>query len=196
MDLEFYKQSLKSLLPKGRAWIHETGSRFLKLLYGFATELKRLDDRAIVLFNEALPYTTTELLGEWERITGLPDPDNTIGTIESRRQDLLSRLTSTGGATISYLQEVAQKLGFEIEIVEFRSFLAGRGRAGDRVSNPPWIYAFMVLVPSGQEADIRIQKLIVKLRPAHTVPIFKFGGLYFSAGNRCGQRLKQNTPYK
>ena len=94
-----YKPTLRSLLPRGKAWNFDLESNFLKLVFSFAVEMARVSNRALELITQVDPRTTTELLSDWERVLGLPDTCQGVlpASIEERRQDVISRLTMVGG---------------------------------------------------------------------------------------------------
>lgn len=85
-----------------------------------AQELVRVDERGAELVTEAYPRTTVELLPDWERVTGLPDPCNTAEQTTAERQAALQvRLTARGGQSRAYFIGLAATLGFDITITEF-----------------------------------------------------------------------------
>lgn len=194
---EEYTQLLRDLLPPGQAFRRDTGTNLERVLTGMAPEFSRVEARADTLALEANPATTTELLVDWERVTGLPD--NCSGeleeTIQGRRQAVLAKLASVGGQSIPYFIEVARQLGFEITITEFRPFRAGISRAGDRLTNgPEWPFVWQVnarettiisfragLSAAGEPlrswGNSALECKINQLKPAHTLVIFSYGGI-------------------
>lgn len=69
-----YLQQLVALLPSGPAIPREPGSRLSRLLEAPAAELARIEGRAVALLDEADPRLTAEMLTDWERAFGLPNP--------------------------------------------------------------------------------------------------------------------------
>lgn len=117
-----YQRALLGLLPTGLAWPRDSGSTLGRTLLGLAIGLARVDGRAADLFEEVDPGTTAELLADWERVVGLPDPCVTSPqTVAERRQALASRLTSSGGQSRSFFVQLASRLGYSVTITEFRS---------------------------------------------------------------------------
>ncbi|PTT59353.1 phage tail protein, partial [Pseudomonas sp. HMWF007] len=108
-----YLEQLKALLPPGQAFPRESGTTLHNLLDGMSVELARADSRAETLPEEANPATTIELLGDWERVVGLPDKCSGAleETLQGRRSALLAKLTSTGGQSPSYFIQLAATLG-------------------------------------------------------------------------------------
>lgn len=73
-DQAAYLAQLRALMPSGAAWPRHDDARLSQLLSGFSAELARIDGRALQLFDEIDPRTTAEMLLDWERVAGLPDP--------------------------------------------------------------------------------------------------------------------------
>lgn len=143
-----YRDALAGLLPTGAAWPRDTASALLQLVRSFAAELERLDMRAAQLLAETDPATTTELLPEWERVVGLPDPCVTTGqTVAERRQALEGRLTSVGGQSRRFFIELAARLGYSITIDEFASAAAATA-AGIPFTGDGWAHTWRVNVPT------------------------------------------------
>lgn len=69
-----YLQQLQELLPPGPAWPRDPDAYLTRLLSAWAAECARVDARANALMDEADPRATAELLPDWERMLGLPDP--------------------------------------------------------------------------------------------------------------------------
>jgi uncharacterized protein YmfQ (DUF2313 family) len=190
VTLEEYAQTLRKLLPRGPAWRPEVGTRLAALLLGLAEELVRIDGRARALIEESDPRTTFEMLGEYERVYGLPDP--CAGESQStaqRRASLLQKITSLGGQTAAYYIGVAAVLGFEITITEFHSHTVI-----DDVTHPlygiDWNYAWQVNAPletiiywtvDGSVDDPlstfgndQLECVLSDLKPAHTTIIHAY----------------------
>lgn len=189
-----YKQLLKSLLPPGDAFPRDVGTSLDDLLAALAEEWARVDSRGGTLIVEALPSSTSEMLTDWERVAGLPDKcSGTLETtIQGRRQALLAKLTSTGGQSKAYFIAVAEALGYDVTIEEFRPFRAGWSVAGDPLTNGDWVFAWRVHAPAVTVIPFRagqsvagealrtwgndtLECKINQLAPAHTVPIFAYG---------------------
>lgn len=160
--------------------------------------MARADARGVDLIEEMDPRTTQELLGDWERMTGLPDgctgaPDST----SERQAALHQKLTSTGGQSRAYFIEVAAKLGYSIEIEEHRPCAIGMP-CDVPVYGPDWAFAWTVhvLPPEGwydSSMAIAVAKIgdpvgirlrgwgsldlecvIGRSRPAHTIVLFTY----------------------
>lgn len=190
-----YLAQLQALLPQGFAWPREADAALTKLLLAWADELARVDGRAADLIEEADPRTTAELLADWERVAGLPDPcvEALAGTqtTAQRRAALVAKLTTIGGQSAAYYIALAASLGYTITVTEFRPFVAG-SVAGDALTNDEWIFAWQVNAPAesivafaagrscageplrawGNEL---LECVINRLRPAHTHVLFAYG---------------------
>jgi uncharacterized protein YmfQ (DUF2313 family) len=72
-----------------------------------------------------------ELLSDWERVVGLPDPcmpDNP--TVAERRQAVVARLTAQGGQTVAFFEGLAASLGYEATVQERRPFTCDVSECG------------------------------------------------------------------
>lgn len=73
VTLEAWLQSLKALLPPGRAFTREPGSVLEKLLAGVAAQLLAGQLKVEGLIGEADPRQATTMLADWEQLLDLPD---------------------------------------------------------------------------------------------------------------------------
>lgn len=186
-----YLGLLQKLLPPGFAFNREDGSTLAKVLNAFADEFSRVDVRVEGLLREADPRQASELLPDWERITGLPDACvGIIGTVDARRRAVAQRLGNIGGQTIAYFISLAQQAGFLVTISEFKPFQAGSD-AGDPLTNDDWRHTFRVNAPaesvqyfkagsrSGEPLAIwgndALECAIDRTKPAHTVVQYAYG---------------------
>lgn len=188
-----YRKMLLSLLPSGLAWPKESGSELYKQMDAFAQELARVDARAMRLLEEADPRTTFELITDWERIVGLPDECTpSTQTLQQRREAIVSKLAFVGGISRQFYIDLAAKLGFTITITEFRPFRAGISKAGDALTNGPWVFAWQVNAhtetvryfvagagsagePLATWGNDALECVISKYAPAGTIVLFSYG---------------------
>lgn len=187
-----YLAQLLALLPQGSIWTRDPTSNMGRTLRALAAGLARVDARGDRLVEEADPRTTLELLSDWERVAGLPDPClGSAPTIQQRRASLVAKLTGLGGQSPAYFQAVAAALGFTVSIVEFRQFRVNKSRVGDRLYGPDWRFTWRVVAPLntihyfrvGQSAvgePLRVwgndvlECVIRDLAPAHTIVQFAY----------------------
>lgn len=133
-----YAQQFMHLLPTGQAWprgsdcgspdtVLERVCRGLSDYWGF------VDGRAAdLLVRESDPRTTIELLPDWERAWGLPDPCFISGqSISERQRILVLWMTWLGAQSRDYLTAVAKLVGYDIQIEEYAPFQVGISRCGD-----------------------------------------------------------------
>ena len=87
---------------------------------------------ADLLERESDPRLTIELLPDWERNWGLPDPGVTAPlTIAERQFALVQRMTMLGAQSREFFIELAASIGYHITISEYRVFVCGLDHSGD-----------------------------------------------------------------
>jgi len=190
MTSDQYLDQLQALLPQGAAWTREKGATLTKFLQGFADELARVDLRGDQLIDEVDPRTTFEMIGDWERVAGLPDPCVGPGqTTAQRRSALLQKLVSVGGASRAYFIAVAAALGFTITISEFLEHSVADD-VEHQLFGADWAFAWQVNSalntvgeltvedtaddPLAWWSNVPLECVISRLKPAHTVVIFAY----------------------
>ncbi|MGE0671974.1 MAG: YmfQ family protein [Methylibium sp.] len=190
-ELVDYEHLLASLLPQGSAWPRESTSVLRRLLDALAAELFRVDSRSVDLLAESDPRLASELLEEWERMVGLPDPCVTEALgVQARRAAVESRLTSVGGQSRAFFMELASRLGYSISIDEFASeaeAIAG----GIPYTGTSWAHTWRVNAPEQTVRTFRVGEACAgeplrswgneqlecafnRLKPAHTVLLFAY----------------------
>jgi len=93
---------------------------------------ERFELMADLLEVESDPRYTIELLPDWERNWGLPDPCvKEPTTVGERRLALLQRMTMIGAQSRQFFIDLAASLGYTITITEYRTFVVGIDRVGD-----------------------------------------------------------------
>lgn len=126
-----YLHHFKSLLPTGPAFAQQKDTALEAILSVFAAEFNKIDARSQILIQESDPRTTLEMLEDWERAAGLPDPCvGADATFQERRDSLVQRITSRGGQSKDFFISVAEKMGYEISIQEHRPFICSKSRCG------------------------------------------------------------------
>lgn len=190
-DQPAYLRLLQKLLPPGFAFNREGNTTLAALLNAFADEFARVDTRVDTLLREADPRQASELLPDWERITGLPDAClGEISTVEARRRAVAQRLGNIGGQTVAYFVGLAAQAGFTVTITEFNPFQAGSD-AGAPLTNNDWRHTFRVNAPaesvqyfkagsrSGEPlatwGNDALECAIDRTKPAHTVVQYAYG---------------------
>lgn len=190
--------ALWDLMPPGPIWERGGDSRLDALLEGLAGELAELLSQTGDLVAEADPRTTSDLLADWERVLGLPEPcDPSPSTDEDVRRGLVhAKLTATGGQSPSYYKAIADRAtGEDCTITEYTEavFRAGHSRAGDPLYGRPWRFWWDISIPNVDPTNFRagagtaglqlatypsgvaqLACIIESIRPAHTRVSYTF----------------------
>jgi len=131
---EDYTQAFLTLLPQGQAWPRGVDTTLVRAVRGLNLYWGFVDGRAAdLLERESDPRKTIELLPDWERAWGLPDPcfPPTLSIAERQRM-LVLYMTWIGGQSRAYFKWLMEFIGYEIaEIGEFAPFMCGVSRVGD-----------------------------------------------------------------
>lgn len=130
MQINDYRKMVWDLFPLGLAWTRKSGS-LDGIVTGIANELTLADSRKEQLILEMDPRTAEEMFGDWETEWGLPDectPDDV--TMARRRAALVAKITQIGDMRPSYYLSVAQGLGYDADIYEWRPFTCGLSECG------------------------------------------------------------------
>lgn len=203
--IERYKSLVKGLFPRGWAWNQSTEGDFDGLVEGIATEAAELEERGNQFLVEMDPNQTFEMLLNWERLLGIPDectPASYNPSLFERRQRVLQKLTTGGGQSKEFFQLIIQQLGYDtsiLDVVNFKDFRAGEGKAGERISNSTtpgggvnaagWAFTFAVRAPASLSREFRagqgsagdrlrlvnnetLECVVKKFAPAHTTALF------------------------
>ncbi|UPK03093.1 putative phage tail protein [Bradyrhizobium sp. 170] len=129
-----YTDAFLSMLPQGQAWPkHAPDSVLVRGISGLCDYWGFVDGRAAdLLERESDPRQTVELLPDWERNWGLPDPCyEEPQTIGERQLALVMRMTMQGAQSREFFISVAAMIGYSITITEYRTFVVGIDRCGD-----------------------------------------------------------------
>lgn len=136
-----YFNMLKSLLPPGEAFDARSrgrdggtlpvelpgyfgpvggGSPLRQILTAWADEFARLDARVQDLIAESDPRNAAELLSDYERALGLPNPCQyeNRSTVAQRREAVVAMFRERGGVTLERLKKIAESVGADVEIFE------------------------------------------------------------------------------
>lgn len=203
-----YRELLKGLFPRGRAWDKDPGSVLEDLSYAIAEESARLDTRAHDLLDEQEPSIAEELLSEYEEDFGIT-PESSVVSI--RQNALYERQLARGGQWKSYFEDLALALGYIITIEEYTPFWAGVGTGASPCGDQTNIFWWKIQVHTAQNLggfscgfdtgfeaprsltdidpyinmvrsfeDLKIEAL--RLKPGHTSLLFGWYGVSFDAG--------------
>ncbi|WCT78678.1 putative phage tail protein [Novosphingobium humi] len=156
-----YAGALARLMPQGRAWRFNPGSRQAQLLLALARGFARIDSEVDTLLSAYLPGDNPSLLAEWEATLGL-DPASL--TVEQRQARIRARFVVGSGPSLPFITAVAQQLGFGISITRYAPARAGVLTAGAAVYGEAWCPVIGITV----EADSGVNDpadLIATLQP-------------------------------
>lgn len=150
-----YAEQQQQLMPTGPAWPREGDSEAARVFPATAAALAEMHARAEQLIEEADPRTTSELLIDWERVVGLPDPClSPPGSVEERRRRLVQRLTFQGGQSVAFFIAFLEALGYAgSTVTEFRPMRCN-SKCNAALNQGGWRYGWRVNVPSN--VDVRV----------------------------------------
>ncbi|HLH94995.1 MAG TPA: putative phage tail protein [Xanthobacteraceae bacterium] len=136
-----YAQAYRDLLPDGPAWPRDPSSYLQKWCAGIGAIWGDVDAAAALLLTvESDPRSTVNLLPDWERNFGLPDPCMAEpSTIQARQAALVAKLTTQGGQSIAFFIATAAEMGYAITISEHSPYMCGLSQCGD-TRNPAGTY--------------------------------------------------------
>jgi len=132
-DGDDYTQAFLRLLPTGQAWPRSPDSTLARAVDGLCQYWGYVDGRAgDLLERESDPRLTVELLADWEKAWGLPDPCfPKATTIAERQRMLVLYMTWMGGQSRAYFTALMEFLNFDVHIKEFAPFMAGVSQVGE-----------------------------------------------------------------
>lgn len=180
-----YTRLLHQLLPPGPAWEGDN-----PLLEGLSPSLTRVQLRADALMKEIDPAQTTELIGRYETLYGLPDscaPDG-VQTLRQRQQRLDAKANVTGGINEQFYREQLDALGYDTATIEQFQNLSS---SPDPEWGEYWRYYWRVNIPADANVswqtctsacnsairtwgDTVAECVIEKLSPSHSVVVFAY----------------------
>lgn len=128
-----YTVAFSQLLPQGMAWPRAWKAVLMQLVRGLSQIWGFVELAASKLLEqESDPRKTIDLLPDWERNWGLPDPCYSApDSIGGRQKALVQRMTIEGGQSRQFFIDAEAEIGFKIKITEFRPFMVGLDRCGD-----------------------------------------------------------------
>lgn len=177
---------IHALMPRGLVWPRDPTSVQAQVIAGLAPTWQRHTAANNQLLVDAFPATAVELLPEWEATLGLPDPcAGESPTLQGRQQQVVARLTNSGGQSIPYFVAYAKALGYTVTVTEFAPFRAGQSRAGQPTGTQDWFFTWQINAPlntvsyfaagaayAGQAlaswGNAVLQCELMAIKPAHT----------------------------
>lgn len=155
-------------------------------------ELDRVAADSALALGAISPFKYPQWREDWERVYGLPGQCAKGEQLLQERIALLAlAFQERGGISRDWLKRYAELAGYDISISEYQPFRAGHSRAGDALTNGPWLYAFRVLAQgeavrvfragqsqSGEKlrtwGDSILECIINKYKPAHAVALVAY----------------------
>lgn len=169
-----YARCILALLPFGRAWLKDAGSVQAQTSMALSPSFERVDSAASNLLALSLPGENADLLEEWESSLGLPDPcAGPNPTTAQRAAQVKARFVGGGGQNRARFIDYAATLGFEIEIVNYSPFRAGRSTCGNPCASNAWTFVWGIRVlanTSGLSSDVLLCELEA-IKPAETTVV-------------------------
>lgn len=143
-----YTALQQRLLPAGPAWPQEGDSTTALVFPPTAGAMADAHARAEQLIEEADARTTSELLVDWERVVGLPDPCLAApGSTAERRRRVVQRLTFQGGQSVASFLALLAALGYPGgTVTEFRPMRCN-SKCNAALNQGGWRYGWRVSVP-------------------------------------------------
>ena len=130
---EDYADAMQALLPLGQAWPRDWEGVLMRVVRGLTRIWGDFELRAShLLEQESDPRLTIELLPDWERNWGLPDPCYVAPqSIAERQFALVQRMTIEGAQSREFFIGIAADIGYTITITEYRPFRVAIDSCGD-----------------------------------------------------------------
>lgn len=172
VTLQAWRSALQSLLPPGRAFTRESDSVLTRVLESMAAMYLAAQVWLEGLLAQADPRRATSLLGDWERVLGLPDACTPAGLLlQDRQRAAYQRLVEQGGQSRAYFIELARLLGEpNVTITQFKRFTCN-SNCNNALAGPDDVFHWRVNIPRAA-ANARL----------------------FNAGSNCTSALQSYTP--
>jgi uncharacterized protein YmfQ (DUF2313 family) len=140
-------QATFDLLPRGLMWPRDLLSNLGKIVSVIAQERQTRHQRKLILLEiESVPTSAVELLPEWEKALGLPDPCLAAPTtLAARWAAIADVFFADHPPTPANMVTWAARAGWNISIREQRDFVAGVSMAGDAVGESDFVWVVTVL---------------------------------------------------
>ncbi|MDB5802256.1 MAG: putative tail protein [Rhodocyclales bacterium] len=150
------------------------------------------------LLSEVDPRNALNLLPDYEAAAGLPDSCGSAvpTTLADRRNALVAKLFHEGSQSRAFYISLAAQLGYTVTIDEFKPFICGISRCGDRLNGGHDVrFVWRVNVPSARATLFRcgasrcgdrlgayaraedLECKLEELKPAHTTVYVLYTGV-------------------
>jgi uncharacterized protein YmfQ (DUF2313 family) len=187
---EEYGKMIQSLLPPGIAFNKRIDSELYDLLVALGAEFNRseLSAEDLILVEKDTRYTD-ELLTDLEEEYGIPEEGAELSlTVADRRLELNSKFKQRGQQYASYFEDVADALGYDIIIEEFRPAWVGTVTVGETVGDQDILffwYCYIDIDSVTESAEVNLTNLIAnidRIKPGHTICLYEFYNIEFGRG--------------
>lgn len=187
-----FAAAIHALMPRGLVWPRDPTAVMAQVINGLAPTWVRHTQANNDLLVDAFPATAVELLPEWEATLGLPDPcAGPSPTLQGRQQQVVARLTNSGGQSVPYFIAYAKTLGYAVTVTEFAPFRAGQSSAGAPCGIVDWAFTWQINAPAetityfcaglssaGEPlaawGNTVLQCELTAIKPAHTILNFAY----------------------
>jgi uncharacterized protein YmfQ (DUF2313 family) len=188
-----FANAIHALMPRGLAWPRDATAVQAQVIAGLAPTWQRHTAANNELLVDAFPATAVQLLPEWESTLGLPDPcAGESPTLQGRQQQVVARLTNSGGQSIPYFIAYAETLGYSVTVTEYTPFRMGQQTMGCPLGLEEWAFTWRINAPAetityfsmGQSAmgqaleswgSAVLECELRAIKPAHTYLNFGYG---------------------
>jgi uncharacterized protein YmfQ (DUF2313 family) len=187
-----FLRAFQDHLPTGAAWPRDADAAQTQFFAALVLQYVRLHGRSVNLLSDAFPVAPVELLPEWQKTLGLPDPcAGPSPTLQLEQQQVNARFIASGGQSRGYFVALAAALGYTITITEFAPSRFGQP-FGAQFGGSAWAFAWQINAPTftverftfGRDAfgepfaqwgNTVLQCETRRLAPAHTTLFFNYG---------------------
>jgi uncharacterized protein YmfQ (DUF2313 family) len=173
--LPAFESLVRDLYPNGRAWSTAPASVTAGVLRAIAAAIVEVELQVDRFQTDTNPARTIDLVSEWERALGLPDP--CLGSnqnMETRRASITSRLAGNAGVSTPEVLAMFAALGYTVTLLHFSPLKAGSALAGHFVYGIAWQYVLGIQYLGSADRALLECALGHRL-PAQVVLVFYYG---------------------
>lgn len=145
-----FQAGVLRLLPHGRAWPRRLTSTLAAFAGAIGDTFYQLHTQMVLLLDvESDPAQALQLLPDWEKDYGLPDPCSPADpALAQRHGALLAKIAGIGGQSAAYYISVAASLGYAVTITTWRTSDLGAMVFGDPMVGTAWRFAWQIDAPT------------------------------------------------
>lgn len=167
--------AVQALMPAGVAWTRDPDAELTQLARAQSYEFSRIKKRELDLIEEIDPRTTTEMIGDWERVFGLPDECAQPTTLAGRRVALQGKMLGHLDPSLPNTIAIAAQLGYTINIHEYKraDLFDCESACTDYLLTDDWLFEWVVTTPSGA-TDAELECVLDSLNQLHTQLVVVF----------------------